>query len=212
MKKKNPKEVVFLDEESSSASPISIDSEDSKSEVEELSSQESNQEYSSPLVCEWSPTDEEESSIDNHQEDSYVEEDHHQEEEEDSQSSSAPLPAEEEYNLEDAANYFNRQNGDLVCHRCGNTGHKAVDCPLGPALEPCIQCASTQHQVKNCPTNICRQYSLLSLSFSLVASNKVIRLVNVNSPISLLNAFTAPLGSIDLKFTSSLSLTCRIVP
>ena len=168
MKKKNPKEVVFLDEESSSASPISIDSEDSKSEVEELSSQESNQEYSSPLVCEWSQTDEEESSIDNHQEDSFLEEDHQEEEEEeDSQSSSAPLPAEEEYNLEDAANYFNRQNGDLVCHRCGNTGHKAVDCPLGPALEPCIQCASTQHQVKNCPTNICRQYSLLSLSHSL---------------------------------------------
>lgn len=166
MKKKNPKEVVFLDEESSSASPISIDSDDSKSEVEELSSQESSQEYSSPLVCEWSPTDEEESSIDNHQEDSFLEEDH-QEEEEDSQSSSVPLPAEEEYNLEDAANYFNRQNGDLVCHRCGNTGHKAVDCPLGPALEPCIQCASTQHQVKNCPTNICRQYSLLSLSHSL---------------------------------------------
>lgn len=209
MKKKNPKEVVFLDEESSSASPISIDSEDSKSEVEELSSQESSQEYSSPLVCEWSPTDEEESSIDNHQEDSFLED--HQEEE-DSQSSSAPLPAEEEYNLEDAANYFNRQNGDLVCHRCGNTGHKAVDCPLGPALEPCIQCASTQHQVKNCPTNICRQYSLLSLSFSLVASNKVIRLVNVNSPISLLNAFTVPLVFIDLKFTSSLSLTCRIAP
>lgn len=168
MKKKNPKEVVFLDEESSSASPISIDSEDSKSEVEELSSQESNQEYSSPLVCEWSQTDEEESSIEDHQEDSFLEEDHQEEEEEeDSQSSSAPLPAEEEYNLEDAANYFNRQNGDLVCHRCGNTGHKAVDCPLGPALEPCIQCASTQHQVKNCPTNICRQYSLLSLSHSL---------------------------------------------
>ena len=31
VKKKNPKEVVFLDEESSSASPISIDSDDSKS-------------------------------------------------------------------------------------------------------------------------------------------------------------------------------------
>ena len=158
MKKKNPKEVVFLDEESSSASPISIDSEDSKSEVEELSSQESNQEYSSPLVCEWSQTDEEESSLEDLQESSYSEE------EEDSQSSSPPLPPDEEYNLEDAANYFNRQNGDLVCHRCGNTGHKAVDCPLGPALEPCIQCASTQHQVKDCPTNICRQYVLFSFS------------------------------------------------
>ena len=79
----------------------------------------------------------------------------------------------DEFSLDDAANYFNRQNGDIRCRKCGNLGHYAVNCPFfDQSMEPCMQCASTQHQVKNCPTNICRQYLLL-FAFILVATTRV---------------------------------------
>lgn len=136
IKRVNPKEVVFLDEESDSSSKSS-DGEEENSIINLV-------ENTSTLS---------DSSDGN---------------------SSAPTPSDSdlseaesegrEFDLDDAAKYFNRQNGEVRCRKCGNVGHIAVDCPLSQSLEPCIQCASIHHQVKNCPSNICRQcFSPLSL-------------------------------------------------
>lgn len=62
-----------------------------------------------------------------------------------------------DYDLSDAENYFNRQNGAVVCRKCGLTGHRAAECPNVKTLDPCFQCAQTDHLAKDCPTNICRQ-------------------------------------------------------
>lgn len=162
-KRKNPKEVVFLDEEISSPSPVSSDSNDNNSELEDPLSPHSSPEYSVPHANEPDMSaneSDQNSSSDKLQSNGFSEEEERGDNSEEEKEEASP-PPEEEYNLEDAANYFHRQNGDVICHRCGNTGHIASNCPLGPSREPCIQCASVQHQVKNCPTNICRQYSLL---------------------------------------------------
>ena len=136
-KRVNPKEVVFLDEESDSSSKASDDdganpiidlvehasssgSADSAINLEDLGEEEESGERKSDL-------DEEEGSDGR------------------------------EFDLDDAAQYFNRQNGEVRCRKCGNVGHLAAECPLGPSQEPCIQCASVHHQVKTCPFNICRQ-------------------------------------------------------
>ncbi|KAK8811190.1 hypothetical protein WA538_005350 [Blastocystis sp. DL] len=54
-----------------------------------------------------------------------------------------------------AEEYFNRQNGTTVCRKCGEPGHRTVDCPNVATVTPCILCAETDHLAKDCPTNIC---------------------------------------------------------
>ena len=127
IKRVNPKDVIFLDEESESAS------------------QPSDEEEGNPLINLVENTSSSGSS------DSALSEEESENREEESEN--------REFDLDDAAQYFNRQNGEVRCRKCGNVGHIAVDCPLSPSLEPCIQCASIHHQVKNCPSNICRQCS-----------------------------------------------------
>lgn len=61
------------------------------------------------------------------------------------------------FDLQVAEDYFNRQNGIIVCRKCGGAGHKAADCPNVQTLTPCILCAETDHLAKDCPYNICRQ-------------------------------------------------------
>lgn len=125
-KRVNPKEVVFLDEESDSSSKTSDD--DGANPIIDLVE---HADVSSSCSA-----------------DSAINlEDLGEEEESDGR----------EFDLDDAAQYFNRQNGEVRCRKCGNVGHMAAECPLGPSQEPCIQCASVHHQVKTCPFNICRQ-------------------------------------------------------
>ncbi len=64
-----------------------------------------------------------------------------------------------DYDLSDAENYFNRQNGAIVCRRCGQAGHRGIDCPNVQRMDPCFQCAQTDHLAHDCPTTICRQWA-----------------------------------------------------
>lgn len=142
-KKMNPKEIVFLDEEKDRSSS-STDEEQSGVPIVNLVESKVDSSDESSVEIEESP----ENSIVEIEEnsDSVNPEDDH------------------EFDLDEAANYFNRQNGEMRCRRCGNTGHMAADCPFSQNQDPCIQCASVTHQVKSCPTNICRQsLSLLSI-------------------------------------------------
>ena len=129
----NPKEIVYLDDESDSSSAISI-SDNSIPEEQELDG--NNEEESASET----PNDislREEEDIEN------------QIYEEDDIGNS--------YDLQLAEDYFNRQNGIIVCRKCGGLGHKAADCPNVQTLTPCILCAETDHLAKDCPYTICRQ-------------------------------------------------------
>ena len=41
-------------------------------------------------------------------------------------------------------------DGSFSCHRCGKTGHKALDCPEKLEM-PCYNCNEKGHLSKNCP-------------------------------------------------------------
>lgn len=129
----NPKEIVYLDDVSDSSSVVSISS-DSVSEGQELNGN-NEEENASDIPDEITPRDDEDAIVQTYEEDDIG----------------------DLYDLQLAEDYFNRQNGIIVCRKCGGTGHKAADCPNVQTLTPCILCAETDHLAKDCPHTICRQ-------------------------------------------------------
>ena len=62
----------------------------------------------------------------------------------------------DDYDLEDAERYFNRQNGTIVCRYCGKTGHKSRDCPEYASSNACFLCGEVDHNARSCPMLVCR--------------------------------------------------------
>lgn len=154
VKKANTKEVVFLEEEKDSSSssndddPSGIDdlvkgTNDSSEEMADFAAALPIQESMSPM------DDESEHSGDKEEKESTVDSD--------SESTDLENKPLSDYDLSDAENYFNRQNGAIICRRCGQAGHRGVDCPNVQFLDPCFQCAQTDHLARDCPMIICRQ-------------------------------------------------------
>lgn len=154
VKKANTKEVVFLDEEKNSSSSSD---DDDNSGIDELvkGANDSSEEMADfaaalPIQESMSPMDEES----DHPNDKEEIESRDDSDSESNDLESKPLS---DYDLSDAENYFNRQNGAIICRRCGQAGHRGVDCPNVQLLDPCFQCAQTDHLARDCPMIICRQ-------------------------------------------------------
>ena len=124
---------MYLDDVSDSSSAISISS-DSVSDEQELDGN-NEEEGVSDTPIEVSPRDKEDIVSQTYEEDDMG----------------------YSYDLQLAEDYFNRQNGIIVCRKCGGAGHRAADCPNVQTLTPCILCAETDHLAKDCPHTICRQ-------------------------------------------------------
>ena len=122
-----------MDDVSDSSSVISI-SNDSISEEQELDGN-NEEEGVSDIPIEITPRDKEDIVVQTYEEDDIG----------------------DSYDLQLAEDYFNRQNGIIVCRKCGGVGHRAADCPNVQTLTPCILCAETDHLAKDCPHTICRQ-------------------------------------------------------
>ena len=96
----------------------------------------------------------------------------------------------DDYDLEDAERYFNRQNGTIVCRYCGKSGHKSRDCPEYASSNACFLCGEVDHNARSCPMLVCRQYYVPSF-FHLAATNQAITVLRVRNNVCLVSAVTA---------------------
>ena len=172
IKKANTKEVVFLEEEEddSSESESSSNTEKHDNEPEANVSPEPeivHLEQPSPVVNKEGASDIEVATL---------------------------SPDIDDYDLEDAERYFNRQNGTIVCRYCGKTGHKSRDCPEYASSNACFLCGEVNHNAHSCPMLVCRQY-LRHLSSHLVATNQAITVLPAQSNVCPASVVTARLVS-----------------
>lgn len=118
--------------------------------------------------------------------------------------------SEGEFDMGIAEEYFNRQNGTTVCRKCGEPGHRTVDCPNVATVTPCILCAETDHLAKDCPTNICHQYHHI-FHITVVATVKDTPQRTVPNVAFRFPVLTVPLVYTTQKFPRDGSFTSRTV-